>query len=192
MATSNYFASNRTSTEHFQIVAALVIQCFWLFRQLTWLKCYNNIPVFSKDVWNDNRKGVSCRWQICFEIIKYCHSWTSIQKKGKILQIPLQQWGIHKLKTRQDLYVLNWKSSYDVLLFTCQNRQHFVWFLGPGIYARILYVIWDLRKGCGFIFPVCFLYRLSRFPIHECLFILCIVYLSLCTFYRGVSWNSCL
>jgi hypothetical protein len=23
-------------------------------------------------------------------------------------------------------------------------------------------VIWDLRKGCGFIFPVCFLYRLSR------------------------------
>jgi hypothetical protein len=51
------------------------------------------------------------------------------------------------------------------------------------------YVIRDLRKGCGFIFPVYFLYRLSRFPIHECLFILCIAYLSLCTFYRGVSWN---
>jgi hypothetical protein len=51
-------------------------------------------------------------------------------------------------------------------------------------------VIWDLRKGCGFIFPVCFLYRLSRFSIHECLVILCIAYLSLCTFYRGVSWNS--
>ena len=48
----------------------------------------------------------------------------------------------------------------------------------------------DLRKGCGFIFPVCFLYRLSRFPIHECLVILCIAYLSLCTLYRGVSWNS--
>jgi hypothetical protein len=52
------------------------------------------------------------------------------------------------------------------------------------------YVIQDLRKGCGFIFPVCFLYRLRRFPIHECLVILCIAYLSLCTFYMGVSWNS--
>jgi hypothetical protein len=62
-------------------------------------------------------------------------------------------------------------------------------FLAQG-YARILYVIRDLRKGCGFIFPVCFLYRLSRFPIHEWLVILCIAYLSLCTFYRGVSWNS--
>ena len=57
-------------------------------------------------------------------------------------------------------------------------------------YARILYVILDLRKGYGFILPVCFLYRLSRFPIHECLFILCIAYLSLCIFYKGVSWNS--
>jgi phosphoglycerol transferase MdoB-like AlkP superfamily enzyme len=48
-------------------------------------------------------------------------------------------------------------------------------------YARILCVIWDLRKGCGFIFPVCFLYCLSRFPIHECIYfvycILIIVYL---------------
>jgi hypothetical protein len=61
--------------------------------------------------------------------------------------------------------------------------------LGPGI-CRILYVIRDLRKGCGFIFPVYFQYCLSRFPIHECLFILCIAYLSLCTFHRGVSWNS--
>jgi hypothetical protein len=43
-------------------------------------------------------------------------------------------------------------------------------------YARILYVIRDLRKGCGFIFPVCFLFRLSRFPIHECLVILCIAF----------------
>jgi hypothetical protein len=52
-------------------------------------------------------------------------------------------------------------------------------------YARILYVIRDLRKGCGFIFPVCFLYRLSRFPIHECLVILCIAYLSLCIVLRN-------
>jgi hypothetical protein len=84
---------------------------------------------FSKDVWNDNRKGVSCRWQICFEITECCHSWTSIQKKGKILQIPLRQGGVHKPKKRQDLYVVNWKSSYDVVLFTCQNRQqHFAEF----------------------------------------------------------------
>jgi hypothetical protein len=45
-------------------------------------------------------------------------------------------------------------------------------------------------KDVGLYFTVCFLYRLSRFPIHKCLFILCIAYLSLCTFYRGVSWNS--
>ena len=32
-------------------------------------------------------------------------------------------------KKRQDLYVLNWKSSYDVMLFTCQDRQqHFAEF----------------------------------------------------------------
>ena len=94
--------------------------------------------VFSKDVWNDNRKGVSCWWQICFEITICCHSWTSVQKKGKIQQIPLRQGGVHKAKKRQDLYVLSWKSSYDVMLFTCQNCQHFVefwfvWLLGPGI-----------------------------------------------------------
>jgi hypothetical protein len=52
---------------------------------------------------------------------------------------------------------------------------------------RMLYVILDLRKGYGFIIPVCFLCRLSGFPIHECLFILCIAYLSLCIFYKGVS-----
>ena len=69
------------------------------------------------------------RWQICFEITICCHSWTSIQKKGKILQIPLRQGGVHKAKKRQDLYVLNWKSSYDVVLFTCQNcQQHFAEF----------------------------------------------------------------
>jgi hypothetical protein len=58
---------------------------------MTRLKCYNAIPFFPKDVWNDKRKGVSCRWQICFEITKCCHSWTSIQKKGKLLQIPLRR-----------------------------------------------------------------------------------------------------
>ena len=57
-------------------------------------------------------------------------------------------------------------------------------------YARILYAIRDLHKGCGFIFPVCFLYHLNRFPIHEYLFILCIAYLLLCIFNKGVSWNS--
>jgi hypothetical protein len=35
------------------------------------------------------------------------HACTSIQKKGKILQIPLR----HEAKKRQNLYVLNWKSS---------------------------------------------------------------------------------
>ena len=59
-------------------------------------------------------------------------------------------------------------------------------FLTQG-YTRILYVILDLCKGYRFIIPVCFLYRLSRFPIHECLVILCIAYLSLCIFYKEVS-----
>jgi hypothetical protein len=38
---------------------------------------------------------------------------------------PLRQGGVHEDKKRQDLYVLNWKSSYDVMLFTCQNRQKY-------------------------------------------------------------------
>ena len=37
--------------------------------------------------------------------------------------------GIHETKKRQDLYVLNWKSSYDVMLFMCQSgQQHFAEF----------------------------------------------------------------
>jgi hypothetical protein len=44
--------------------------------------------------------------------------------------------------------------------------------------------ILDLRKGYRFIIPICFLYSVSPEPIsnsiHECLFILCIAYLSLC------------
>jgi hypothetical protein len=42
-------------------------------------------------------------------------------KKGKTLQIPLRQGGVHEAKKRLYLYVLNWKSSYDVMLFMCQN-----------------------------------------------------------------------
>ena len=50
-------------------------------------------------------------------------------KKGKRLQNPLRQGGVDEAKKRQDLYVLNWKSSYDVMLFTCQNcQQHFAEF----------------------------------------------------------------
>jgi hypothetical protein len=62
---------------------------------------------------------------IFLEIAKCCHSWTSIQKKGKILQIPIWQGGVHEAKQRQDLYVLNWKSSYDIMLFMCQSRQQY-------------------------------------------------------------------
>jgi hypothetical protein len=50
------------------------------------------------------------------------------KRKGKYYK-PLRQGGVHEAKKRQDLYVLNWKSSYDVMLFTCQNRQqHFAEF----------------------------------------------------------------
>jgi hypothetical protein len=60
---------------------------------------------------------------IFLEITKCCHSWTSFQKKGKILQIPLWQGGVHNAKKRQDHYVLNWKSSYDVMLFMSQKSS---------------------------------------------------------------------
>ena len=76
---------------------------------------------------------------IFLEIAKCCHSWTSIQKKGKILQIPIWQGGVHEAKKRQDLYVLNWKSPHDVMLFMCQSRQQyfaefkFAWFLNAGL-----------------------------------------------------------
>jgi hypothetical protein len=42
---------------------------------------------------------------------------------------PLRQGCVHEAKKRQNLYVLNWKSSYDVMLLTCQNHlQHFAEF----------------------------------------------------------------
>jgi hypothetical protein len=44
------------------------------------------------------------------------------KRKGKILQIPIRHGCVNEANKRQDLYVLNWKSSYDVMLFTCQNR----------------------------------------------------------------------
>jgi hypothetical protein len=42
---------------------------------------------------------------------KVFHADGKFQKKGKILQIPLRQGSVHEAKKRQDLYVLNWKSS---------------------------------------------------------------------------------
>jgi hypothetical protein len=109
------------------------------------MKCYNNIPFFSKDVWNDNRKGVSCRWQICFEITKCCHSWTSIQKKEKIvLQIPLRQGGVHEAKKRQDLL--------------CSKLEVFIWrhvvyvpkssTIFRGILICVIFRLRDMQEYC--------------------------------------------
>ena len=142
---------------------------------------------FSKDVWNDNQKGVSCRWQIRFEITKCCHSWTSIQKKGKILQIPLRQGGVHEAKK---LEVFIWRHVVYMPKLSTTFRRILICVIFRPRDMQEYYVIRDLRKECGFMLPDCFLYRLSWFPIHDCLFILCITCLSLCTFYRGVSWNS--
>ena len=55
------------------------------------------------------------------------------RKPGKYCKFHFDKEAYTKPRKHQDLYVLNWKSSYDVMLLTCQNRQHFVWFLGPGI-----------------------------------------------------------
>ena len=48
------------------------------------------------------------------------------------LQVNLKKLNLLKLKRTQsqnttDLYVLNWTSSYDVMLFMCQShQQHFI------------------------------------------------------------------
>ena len=118
MAIGNYFDSNRTITEHFQIGAAYVIRSVLavpLIDPTEMLQYYSGF--FSKEVWNHNLKCVSMAMvNVFLEIIKCCHSWTSIQKKGKLLQIPLWQGGVHEAKKCQDLCVLNWESSYDVML----------------------------------------------------------------------------
>ena len=118
MAIDNYFDSNRTITEHFQIGAAYVIRSIfdcsvnWPDWNVTILFCF-----FSKEVWNHNLKCVSMAMvNVFLEIIKCCHSWTSFQKKGKILQITLWQGGVHEAKKCQNLCVLNWESSYEVML----------------------------------------------------------------------------
>ena len=50
------------------------------------------------------------------------------KRKGKYNKFHLTMRHTESQKS-QDLYVLNWKSSYDVMLFTCQNcQQHFTEF----------------------------------------------------------------
>jgi hypothetical protein len=62
-----------------------------------------------------------------------------LQQYTKIIKIPILQTyfslNLSKLKhTRNkkktsDIYILNWKSAYDVMLFMCQSRQqHFAEF----------------------------------------------------------------
>jgi hypothetical protein len=61
-----------------------------------------------------------------------------LQQYTKIIKLPTLQTyfslKIIKIKAytkpkKSDLYVLNWKSSYDVMLFKCQSRpQHFAEF----------------------------------------------------------------
>ena len=164
---------------------------------MTWLKCYNTIPFFSKDVWIDNRKDVSCRWQICFEITKCCHSWTtSIQKKGKILQIPLRQGGVQEAKKtsgslcsklevfiwRHVVYVPKLSTTFRGILicviFRPRDMQEYYMLLG--IFA----------KDVGLYFLSVFYIAWADFQYTNVYLFLCIAYLSLCTFYRGVSWNS--
>jgi hypothetical protein len=55
------------------------------------------------------------RYRITYSILAYpwvtkcCHSWTSIQKKGNILQIQLWQGCVHEAKKRQKLEVFIWR-----------------------------------------------------------------------------------
>ena len=71
-----------------------------------------------------------------------CHIYTKIIKMPTLpiyFSIFLSKLKRTLCQRTPDLYVLNWKSSYDVMLFMCQRRQkHFtefwlVWFLDRGI-----------------------------------------------------------
>jgi hypothetical protein len=118
------------------------------------------------------------------------------KRKGiYILQIPLCQGGVHEAKKTSGslcfkLKVFIWRH----VVYIPKSWTTFRGILICAIFwprdMQEYYVILYLRKGYGFTIPVFFLYRVSRLPIHECLFILCIAYLSLCIFYKGVSWNS--
>ena len=57
------------------------------------------------------------------------HEQHQFKRKGKYYKYHFDKEAYKKPKKRQDLYVLNWKSSYDVMLFMCQNcQQHFAEF----------------------------------------------------------------
>ena len=149
---------------------------------MTRLKCYNTISVFSKDVWNDNRKGVSCRWQICFEITKCCHSWTSIQKKGKILQIPLRQGGVHEAKKLEVfiwhhvVYVPKLSTTFGRILicviFRPRDMQEYYMLFGifakdVGLYfLSVFYIAWaDFQYTNVYLF--CVLHTYHCVPLTE-------------------------
>ena len=58
--------------------------------------------------------------KICFDATTCCHSWSLIQKKGKILQIPLWQGGVHEANKkvwslRSKLEVFIWRPVVYVL-----------------------------------------------------------------------------
>jgi hypothetical protein len=135
---------------------------------------------FSKDVWNDNQKGVSCRWQIRFEITKCCHSWTSIQKKGKILQIPLRQGGVHEAKKlevfiwRHVVYMPKLSTTFRRILicviFRPRDMQEYYMLFGifakdVGLYfLSVFYIAWaDFQYTNVYLFCVLHTYHCVPF-----------------------------
>jgi hypothetical protein len=116
MATGNYFDSNRTITKHFQIETHFRLS---FQTSLEKTEYYYNISVGSI---NGTTENTGWHRPFRFENVK----------KGNILQIPLWQRSVYYTRSqkRQDLWVLNWKSSYDVMLFIYQSHeQHFAEFL---------------------------------------------------------------
>jgi hypothetical protein len=79
---------------------------------MTRLKCYNTIPFVSKDVWNDNRKGVSWRWQICFEITKCLMHTHQFKRNGKYYKFHFDKEAYTKPKTSGSL---------------CSKLEVFIW-----------------------------------------------------------------
>ena len=119
MATGNYFDSTRTITIKFQIEAVYVIQCFgcsinWLNWNVTIIfrffqRCLKWQP---KRCFNDDGKHVLR----LLNVVIHEHQF---KRNGKYCKFHFDKEAYTKPKT-SDLYVLNWKSAYDVMLFMCQ------------------------------------------------------------------------
>jgi hypothetical protein len=121
------------------------------------------------------------------------HSWTSIQKKGKILQIPLWQGGVNEAKKVWSLCFILEVFIWRPVVYVPKSSTTFHGILICVIFRprdmQEYYMLFGIFTGDTGSYSLSVFYiLLSRFPIPACLFILCIA--SLGIFYKRLSWNS--